>query len=197
MSDAIIGNIGEGVEEILAMRGVPVVIAFTNFDLVVSLEEYSESARARAYAQCEELSRSLFRRELKGVPAVIVSVDAQYRDLIGNLVVTTDRLITGSHAATTLRSNAKSAKSRIAPIPLVWSIAFRASQDISIQTSIEVRRSRFWHSLRSNQDFADQKLIKCVTIIHTEIIQIWNMNDKAGLSSPQPLLLSLGRLRLG
>ncbi|KAI9459745.1 hypothetical protein F5148DRAFT_1218621 [Russula earlei] len=134
------------IREILALRGLPVVVAFTKFDLVVSPEGYSESARTSAYAQCEELSRSLFRKEPRDVPAEIVSVYPQYLDLIGNLVVTTDRthhglacwplpLLPGG-------SNVQGAKPRIAPAPLVWSVALRASQDISIQASIESDESR-------------------------------------------------------
>ena len=98
--DAINGNIGEGVEEILSMRGgrfiesdqdlyiqltrdlVPVIIAFTKFDQLVSqillgLEggnsQYRERARGRAYTQYEQLCQSLFGREPMGVPAAIVS----------------------------------------------------------------------------------------------------------------------------
>ncbi len=59
---------------------------------------------------------------------------AQFGDLIDNLVVTTDRFITGSRAA---RSGTQGAKPRIAPIPLVWSAAVRVHQDFFIQASVE------------------------------------------------------------
>jgi len=36
-----------------------------------------------------------------------------------------------------VRSSALGAKPRIGPVPLVWSVALRVSQDISIQASIE------------------------------------------------------------
>ena len=61
----------------------------------------------------------------------------QYSALINNLTVTTDRFIMGSRAAPSSRSSSQGAKSRIAPAPLTWSVAQRASQDISIQASIE------------------------------------------------------------
>ena len=65
----------------------------------------------------------------------------QFNDLIDNLVVTTDRFITGSlkgaASAPAVRSGAHGALPRIAPVPLSWSTALRVHQDISIQASIE------------------------------------------------------------
>ncbi|KAI9459743.1 hypothetical protein F5148DRAFT_275688 [Russula earlei] len=179
-SDAINGSIGEGVEVILGMRGVAVLVAFAKFDLVVSPEGCSESARARAYAHLEESSRSLFRREPKDIPAEIVSVNPQFRELIGNLVVTTDRFITGSRVSSNLypRSRVQGTNSRIVPAPLVWSIALRVSRDIAIQASIEVGRSQYWSRLRFSEDFADQPLKNCVNVIHMDIVEIWNLNDR-------------------
>ena len=61
----------------------------------------------------------------------------QYGALINNLIVTTDRFIMGSRAAPSSRSSSQGAKPRIAPAPLAWSVALRASRDITIQASIE------------------------------------------------------------
>jgi hypothetical protein len=99
-SDAIGGSIGEGVDEILnTTRGkrshfqglyirligesAPVVVAFTKSDLAFPHISGSESGnyqnqdrtRTRAYAHCEQLCRSLFRREARDVPAELVSGD--------------------------------------------------------------------------------------------------------------------------
>jgi hypothetical protein len=179
-SDAIGGSIGEGVDEIVNMRrgklsddqgfyiqligeSAPVVVAFTKSDLAfphISGSEsghyqYQDRTRTRAYAQCEQLCRSLFRREARDVPAELISgdyftlsgrslgrhrlfsVNPQYSALINNLIVTTDRLMMGSRAAPSSRSISQGTKSRIAPAPLAWSVALRASRDITIQASIE------------------------------------------------------------
>jgi hypothetical protein len=97
-SDAVNGSIGDGVEEILSMRRgkhiqipgfyirlikdtVPVVVAFTKSDLAFPQitgsdggnSQYQDRARSRAYAQCEQLCRPLFRREPRDVPAELVS----------------------------------------------------------------------------------------------------------------------------
>ena len=104
-SDAISGNVGKGVEEILSMRRgkriqiqvyciqliglVPVVVAFTKSDLAFPQISGSDSgnsqlqdcATSRAYAQCGQLCRSLFRKEPRDIPAELVSGD--YRLLLG------------------------------------------------------------------------------------------------------------------
>jgi hypothetical protein len=72
----------------------------------------------------------------------------QYGALINNLIVTTDRFITGSSTASASSSRLSSrVKPRIAPVPLAWSVALGASQDITItiHASIEyvVCLSRF------------------------------------------------------
>ena len=64
-------------------------------------------------------------------------MNPQFSDLVDNLVVTLDRLITGLRTPAPLRSGAQGTKSRIAPVPLLWSVALRVHQDIFIQASIE------------------------------------------------------------
>jgi hypothetical protein len=67
----------------------------------------------------------------------LFAVRPQYGGLINNLIVTTDRFIMGSRTAPSSRSSSQEAKPRIAPAPLAWSVALRASRDITIQASIE------------------------------------------------------------
>ncbi|KAN0125392.1 hypothetical protein V8E53_015527 [Lactarius tabidus] len=186
-SDAIAGKLGNGVEEILALRNVPVILVFTKFDLVVSrvhLDSFSgapqdrERARARAHTMYDESCRHIFDKEPRDVPAEIVSEKGRFSDLIENLVVTTDRLITGSRGPT--RAGAQGGKQRLGAVPLSWSAAVRVDHDIIIQATIEVGRSRYWGSLWSSHDLADKSLKNCVNIIHDDIVQIWNLNDKTG-----------------
>ena len=67
----------------------------------------------------------------------LVAVMPQYGTLINNLIVTTDRFIMGSGNAPSPQSSSQGARQRIAPAPLAWSVALRASQDITIRASIE------------------------------------------------------------
>jgi hypothetical protein len=66
----------------------------------------------------------------------LFAVIPQYGALINNLIVTTNRFVMGSGDAPS-RSSSQGAKPRIAPTPLAWSVALRASRDINIQASIE------------------------------------------------------------
>jgi hypothetical protein len=142
---------------------VPVIVAFTKSDMVFPKILGSESANSRyqdrsgTYAQCEQLCRPLFHREPSDVPAELVSgiyslfigsalrrfhlfsVVPQFGALINSLIVTTDRFIMGSRTTSisSARSSSQGTKPRIAPVPLAWSVALRASRDINIQASIE------------------------------------------------------------
>ncbi|KAH9960954.1 hypothetical protein BJV74DRAFT_954554 [Russula compacta] len=177
VSDLLSGSIGDGVEEILAMRGVPIIVAITKFDVVVHqvlLEsEYENSQHMNRTRECTSSD-----------PFCEITI----RDLIENLIAITDRLLMDSSAASTssARSGIRGTKARIAPVPLAWSAALRVSRDIIIQTFIEVGRSRYWRSLWSSLDFAEQPLKNCVKAIHTDIVEIWNMEDRTKcLMSPE------------
>ena len=47
--------------------------------------------------------------------------------------------------------------------------------------------SGYWRNLWAGVDFADHSLKNCVNIIHDDIIEIWNLNDKTGVHFPQLL----------
>jgi len=139
------------------MRGsVPIVVAFTKFDVIILIEgrnsQDHEHARAKACARFDDSCRSLFGRGPKDIPAEIVqgsllsflewlltspfAVNSQLGDLIERLVGTTDRLIMGPPTAS-IRSSERSAMKRISPVPLAWSAALRTSLDIIMEASIE------------------------------------------------------------
>ena len=147
---------------------------------------------------------------------------SQFTDLIDNLVVTTDRLLTDARTASanSSRSSAQGTEPLIAPVPLVWSAALRVNRDIFIQASIEcvafvpntisliylifrIGRSRefnrladssqfkqpyfrigYWRDLWSSVDFTEKPLKDCLNVIHKDIIEIWNLNDRTRVSSP-------------
>ena len=70
----------------------------------------------------------------------LFAVMPEYGALINNLIVTTDRFIMGFRAAapsSRSSSEPQGARRRITPAPLSWSVALRASRDITIQASIE------------------------------------------------------------
>ena len=88
----------------------------------------------------QQSSFLVITHSLRNVPrtsSFVFVVMPQYGALINNLIVTTDRFIMGSRTAPSSRSSSQGAKPRIAPAPLAWSVALRASRDITIQASIE------------------------------------------------------------
>ncbi|KAI0285599.1 hypothetical protein BC826DRAFT_1179001 [Russula brevipes] len=192
-SDAIDGSIGEWVQKLLGVgRGtMPIIVTFTKFDSVVSkfvtdfeggnLQHY-ESARTTAYTRCEQSCHSVFGRELKDVPAEIVSVDSRFHDLIDKLVVTTDKFITGRLTVPTssVRSRAQMAKPRVAPVPLAWSAALRVCRILSSKPLSKLDGvARYWRNLWSSLEFSNQCLKNYVKTIHLDIVEIWNLNERA------------------
>jgi len=45
-------------------------------------------------------------------------------------------------------------------------------------------RIGYWHDLWSSADFIDQPLKDCLNVIHEDIVEIWNLNDRTRVSSP-------------
>ena len=41
----------------------------------------------------------------------------------------------------------------------------------------------YWRDLWSSQEFAGLLLKDCVNVIHTDIVEIWNLEDRAKVSS--------------
>ncbi|KAN0133589.1 hypothetical protein V8E53_008577 [Lactarius tabidus] len=182
-SDAISGELGEGAEEILGMRAVPVILVLTKFDIVVSkvLFEIAPDdpqqhgrARADAHAMYEDSCRRLFHKD---VPTEVVSENPRYTDLIEKLVETTNRFILDPRDSLAA-SGVRGEKSQISPVALAWSAALRVGHGVVIRASIEVGQSRLWQCLWSNVHFADHSLRSCVDIIHMDLVEIWNLNDR-------------------
>jgi hypothetical protein len=41
--------------------------------------------------------------------------------------------------------------------------------------------SGYWRTLWYNPNFTNQELKDCVDIIHSDIVEIWNLNDSTGV----------------
>jgi len=54
--------------------------------------------------------------------------------------------------------------------------------------------SEYWRNLWSSLDFANQTLKNCVNIIHDDIVEIWNLNDKARYLSSNKFKAKMSRL---
>ncbi|KAI0246859.1 hypothetical protein BJV78DRAFT_1286034 [Lactifluus subvellereus] len=186
-ADLIDGRLGDGVEEILGTQKVPVVLVFTKFDLLVSQvlldtaggdPRYHEHAKARAQDMCEESCRRLLRKHPRDVPAEIVSTRSRFDDLISKLFATTHRLVAAdSLNASVLSTSFESQRGRpqVSPVALAWSIAQRVSRDVKLQASIVHGWAK---PLGSSREFAGRTLEYCIDIIHTDIVDVWNIRDQ-------------------
>ncbi|KAF8262935.1 hypothetical protein EI94DRAFT_1742200 [Lactarius quietus] len=185
-SDVIDGNLGEGVEDILHMGAVPVILVLTKFDMVVSdilskvSSDNAELAKVTALQMCEDSCRRHFDKGLREMPAEIVSWEPEFGDLVEKLVVTTDGFIPGPRDPSAgFQVGVQGEWQRISAERLVWSAALRVCRDIVVDASIEVGRSGYWHHLGSKVEFDHQTLKSCVNIIHEDLVEIWNLNDRA------------------
>jgi hypothetical protein len=52
---------------------------------------------------------------------------------------------------------------------------------VRAESNIAVALSGYWRSLWSSPDLVDQSLKNCINIIHDDIVEIWNLNDKTGV----------------
>ncbi|KAH9172754.1 hypothetical protein EDB89DRAFT_2069422 [Lactarius sanguifluus] len=57
-----------------------------------------------------------------------------------------------------------------------------------------VTTSGYWSNLWFSPDFADKTLKNCVNIIHLDIVEIWNMNDKRRYLSSDIFKAKMSRL---
>lgn len=69
---------------------------------------------------------------------------------------------------------------QIDPVSFALSVEQRVNHNLIIQASIEIGRSRYWRSLWSSHDFADQPLENCTDVVHTDIVDVWRLRDSDG-----------------
>ncbi|KAI0246085.1 hypothetical protein BJV78DRAFT_197290 [Lactifluus subvellereus] len=187
--DLIDGTLGDGVEEILSMQKVPVVLVFTKFDLLVSKvlfdiaggdSQQHERAKVEAERKYAESCHLLLRKQPRDVPAEIVSTNPGLSDLISKLFATTHRLVVADSVNATVVSTsfeAQGEKIQNPPVSLAWSIAQRVSREVNLRASIVVGQSRYWRSLGSSDEFSGRTLEECTEVIHSDIVDVWNLLD--------------------
>jgi hypothetical protein len=137
---------------------VPLVIAFTMFDLIIANvpshgNEY-EKARAGAYMTCEGRCRTLFGNERAEIVSgnyspvclscrrvvlhlTLYSAQPGFGDLIVKLVATTYEVIIGHSHDISVSSEAQRTESQMSPVTLAWSVSQRVSRGIKVQATIE------------------------------------------------------------
>ncbi|KAF8720436.1 hypothetical protein AX14_010969 [Amanita brunnescens Koide BX004] len=58
-----------------------------------------------------------------------------------------------------------------------FAMAQRVDMPSKIKASIEIGKNKYWRGITSGIGFADRTMKTCSTVIHTDIIRIWNIPD--------------------
>ncbi|KAG2108166.1 uncharacterized protein F5147DRAFT_695530 [Suillus discolor] len=175
-----------GVEEFLKSRqeilgDIPIIAVFTKHDVFVSeleleaadSDQYDEAALEQL--KDDELDRLCIRplKEVAGSDILHITVSAkqEHESTIRRLVD-----ITTTNVEKFVASEAA----------LVMKIAQRVDINLKVEASIAVGKKRYWRGLASSMNFAGFTMLDCLSVIHKDIIDVWNFHDPhCHLSSDQ------------
>ncbi|KAF8333731.1 hypothetical protein F5887DRAFT_1259834 [Amanita rubescens] len=171
-----------GVEDIVNLvrgRGVPHIVVFTKYDILVTSEIRKSAFRGGSTEQLwldgEEKAKRTFKelcvdpltKAIGEVPIMRVSSGQRYKDTIRELIQATDKEI----------QKQTGVPWHTEPSSLNFSLAQRADNDLKIEASIDIGRKRYWNGLLSSTDFRQKKLQQCLDVIHRDIVSVWNIHD--------------------
>ncbi|KAG2092156.1 uncharacterized protein F5147DRAFT_657772 [Suillus discolor] len=167
----------DGIEEFIKLRkeilgDIPIIVVFTKYDTLVNdleLEarmsgEHDETAlEARKVDKLNELCIQPLK-EVAGsdILHTTVSMDEEYESTIRRLIDLTTTSVeefVASEAA------------------LVMMIAQRADIGLKVKASLIIGNRRYWRGLAANVNFKGFTMSDCLSVIHKDVIDVWNFND--------------------
>jgi len=182
-------RLGEsGVERVLdvAHKKVPVIIVLTKFDLLVNSipstgkasasfgnDEINEARETAEHLLDDTLMKFSIDSLLSQQLVTPVSTMTGYEDTISTLIQSTDGAI----------QKFKGKRTHDSPIALAWAIAQREDLETTVAATIDVGSKRYWSRLGSTTEFRGRMLEQCVSIIHEDIIEIWNIQNSSSRTS--------------
>ncbi|KAJ7133050.1 hypothetical protein C8R44DRAFT_771819 [Mycena epipterygia] len=168
--------------ELAATTKVPVVVVFTQFDVLVNRMEQAltdeendlpepeidllclKRAKAEFEARCvaplEQIKPLCAHTRLFGLATDSISAEAQAA--LANLIHITRDVVQRDVEG---------------EVWIVTAMAQRASAQVKINASIEVGMNRYWKGLASSTQFFGSTLKDCLAPVHEEITRSWNFND--------------------
>ncbi|KAG1897303.1 uncharacterized protein F5891DRAFT_1280093 [Suillus fuscotomentosus] len=173
-----------GVEEFLKLRkeilgNIPLIAVFTKHDIFVDKLEYD------AGESCDEVTLEDLKvntldklciqplKEAAGsdILHATVSTNEEYERTIRQLVD-----LTTTNVEKYVASEAA----------LAMMIAQRVDIGLKLKASIAIGEKRYWRGLASSMNFTGFTMLDCLSVIHKDIIDVWNFNDPhCHLSSDQ------------
>ncbi|KAG8749004.1 hypothetical protein FRC14_001769 [Serendipita sp. 396] len=185
-----------GVEELFRRKKdgdfgeVPMISVFTKFDELVDREvmklEIANSKLSKKLSDREvfESARQNANKAFEGecvvpfqtssnvrIPYKAVSTQPGYETTLTDLIEITF----------------KNVQQHVSPEAAVsTAIAQKPNSAVKIEGCIAVGKLRYWRSLASSVNFPGKTLKACLDVIHTDIIEVWNLNDpKLNLKSKE------------
>ncbi|KAG2085647.1 uncharacterized protein F5147DRAFT_588878 [Suillus discolor] len=158
-----------GIEEFIKLRkeilgDIPIIVVFTKYDTLVDKLEYDASISGEYDKTALE---DLCIQPLKEVAGsdilhTTVSTEEEYESTIRQLIdltTTSVEKFVASEAA------------------LVMMIAQRADIGLKVKASIVIGKKRYWRGLAASVNFKGFTMSDCLSVIHKDIIDVWNFND--------------------
>ncbi|KAF8551839.1 hypothetical protein OG21DRAFT_1512224 [Imleria badia] len=163
------------------MGAIPLIVVYTMLDsfvdeLTMQLalssrglddEGLTKNAISKAQSSVRERHNEITRLAGEALPYAVVSTRENYKYTLQNLVELT-------HHQVGIRD---SPEAQITS--MVTLMAQRVVPHLKIQGCINVGRQRYWKALRASPDFKGHTIWDCLSVIHTDIVAVWNFNDPA------------------
>ncbi|KAI9567607.1 hypothetical protein HD554DRAFT_2105264, partial [Boletus coccyginus] len=164
------------------MGGIPLIVVYTQFDSFVNQltltlmgshpgefdeESLTKDARLKAESRVGECHKEITQLAGESLPYAFVSTKEKYKYTLEYLVkLTHDQVGIPDTRDAQITS-------------MVTLIAQRVVPRLKIQGSIDIGKRKYWKALRASPNFKGRTIWDCLSVIHTDIANVWNFNDPA------------------
>ncbi|KAI6033060.1 hypothetical protein F5J12DRAFT_798498 [Pisolithus orientalis] len=160
-------------EDIGVIGDIPTIVVFTKYDrLLVSLQLQRVSNPGSAAEEYLEKHCIKPIQEFTGNPGLthltVSCEDGEHRQGLEKLIELTYEKVNAAFG---------SQLGIPSPVSVVTQMAQRVSPRLKVEGSIAVGKQRYWRALTSGANFWDHTILECLSVIHTDIVSVWNFND--------------------
>ncbi|KAG1721989.1 uncharacterized protein EDB91DRAFT_1088288 [Suillus paluster] len=166
-----------GVKEFLELRkeilgNIPVIVVFTKHDVLLDTLELEAIDLEDCYGTALE---NLKRDKLNNL-CIKPLTDAAGSDVLHAAVSTKNGYENTVRELIDLTTT-NVEKFVASEAALAMMIAQRVDISLKIKASIAIGEKRYWRGLASSMDFAGFTMKDCLSVIHKDVIDVWNFND--------------------
>lgn len=166
-----------GVEEFLNLRkeilgNIPIIVVFTKYDVFAdkleldAMESDEPDEAALEVLKIDTLNKLCIQplKEVAGsdVLHTTVSTNEEYESTVRQLID-----LTTTNVEKFVASEAA----------LAMMIAQRVDIGLKVRASIAIGKKRYWRGIGSSMNFIGFTMWDCLSVIHKDIIDVWNFND--------------------